>query len=133
MLARDLFCWQGQPWWNLLLEITKLDISVDNDCISFSLKLFAYRSYWKPYVKRLWIRDKAKADKNFCLDMSTLIRAEKEQILLVNEIEIVSSVCCKIAKIHRKLIKQFCVVSGLIFWLIPLNQLITWFFNKRYI
>lgn len=88
MLARDLFCWQGLPWWNLLLEITKLDISANNDFISFSLKWFTYRSYWKPYVKGLWIREKAKADKNFCLDMRTLIRAEKEEIPLANEIEI---------------------------------------------
>jgi len=44
----------------------------------------------------------------------TVINSEKKQISWVNEIEIVSFECVKIAKIHGKLTGQLCVGLGLL-------------------
>lgn len=65
-------------------------------------------------MKGIWIKDKAKAGKIFCLDMRTVMRVEKKQILLANQIETVSFVGYKIGKIHGKLTKQLCAVPGLL-------------------
>lgn len=128
LLARGIFCWQELPRWKLVLEIIKLCVSVVNDCIPFLknyLPITVVGSHmWREYELRI----PAKAGTKFCLDMWTVIRVEKKQILLANLTETVAFVCCKYHKIHGT--KQLYAVPGLLICLIPLDWWLHCSFKK---